>query len=168
MQRGALLLLSILTLVASNSARCLVSAPSSLYSSPQAAPKMHEVTGPFDVKIKPEPTSEVAAPANLGRMSIDKQFHGSLNGTSKGEMLSVLDKEKGSGGYVALERVIGTIDGKSGSFVLQHSATMDRGKPALTITIVPDSGTGELTGITGFMKIDIVDGKHFYTFDYTL
>ncbi len=164
MQRAALLLLSTLTL----SHLCSSSSAPTAFRLFQGAPKMHEVTGPFDVKIKPETMSEVAIPAHLGRMSIDKQFHGSLDAASKGEMLSVLDKEKGSGGYVALERVTGTLEGRSGSFVLQHSATMDRGKPTLSVTVVPDSGTGELTGITGSMRIDIVDGKHSYTFDYTL
>jgi len=129
---------------------------------------MHHATGTFEVKIKPEPLSDVASPANLGRMSIDKQFHGALEATSKGEMLSVLDKEKGSGGYVALERVTGTLDGKTGSFVLQHTATMNRGVPQLSVTVVPDSGTGDLTGITGSMNIIIEAGKHSYEFAYSL
>jgi hypothetical protein len=129
---------------------------------------MHNATGTFEVKIKPEPLSDVASPANLGRMSIDKQFHGALEATSKGEMLSVLDKEKGSGGYVALERVTGTLDGKTGSFVLQHTATMNRGVPQLSVTVVPDSGTGDLTGITGSMNIIIEAGKHSYEFAYSL
>jgi hypothetical protein len=83
-------------------------------------------------------------------------------------MLSFLDRDKGSGGYVAMERVTGKLDGKSGSFVLQHNATMNRGTPDLNVIVVPDSGTGELTGISGSMKIRIESGKHFYDFDYTI
>ena len=102
-------------------------------------------------------------------MSIDKQFHGELEATSKGEMLSLLDRASGSGGYVALERVTGTLQGKSGSFALQHNATMDHGKPSLNIIVVPGSGTGELAGISGTMNIRIeAGGKHFYDFDYAL
>jgi Protein of unknown function (DUF3224) len=130
---------------------------------------MHHVSGSFDVKI--EPRSADNAPAResgLGRMSIDKQFHGDLEGTSKGEMLSFMNREAGSGGYVALERVTGTLNGHSGSFVLEHTATMDQGAPMLNIIVVPGSGTGDLSGISGTMKIRIESGKHFYDFDYTL
>jgi hypothetical protein len=130
---------------------------------------MHHVSGSFDVKI--EPRSADNAPAResgLGRMSIDKQFHGDLEGTSKGEMLSFMNREAGSGGYVALERVTGTLNGHSGSFVLEHTATMDQGAPMLNIIVVPGSGTGDLSGISGAMKIRIESGKHFYDFDYTL
>jgi hypothetical protein len=129
---------------------------------------MHRAIGTFEVKLKPEPLSETAAPAALGRMSLDKTFHGGLEATSKGEMISVMDKEKGSGGYVAIERVTGTLDGHTGSFVLQHSGAMNRGTPQLSVTVVPDSGTGELTGLTGSMQIDIAAGKHSYTFEYSL
>jgi hypothetical protein len=131
---------------------------------------MQHATGPFEVKIEPQkPDNPAAEASGLGRMSIDKQFHGDLEATSKGEMLSVLNRDIGSGGYVALERVTGTLQGRSGSFVLEHSATMDRGKPALNIVVVPDSGTGDLTGIKGSMTIRIeAGGKHFYDFDYTL
>jgi hypothetical protein len=131
---------------------------------------MHQVSGPFEVKMAPQKADNPQAEgAGLGRMSIDKQFHGALEATSQGEMLSVLDREKGSGGYVALERVTGMLEGKNGSFVLQHDATMNRGVPAMTIIVVPDSATGELTGISGSMKIRIeAGGKHFYDFEYTL
>jgi hypothetical protein len=131
---------------------------------------MHQVSGPFEVKMAPQKADNPQAEgAGLGRMSIDKQFHGALEATSQGEMLSVLDREKGSGGYVALERVTGTLEGKSGSFVLQHNATMNRGVPAMNVIVVPDSGTGELTGISGSMKIRIeAGGKHFYDFEYVL
>lgn len=128
-------------------------------------------SGPFDVKIVPQkPDSDVAQAANLGRMTIDKQFHGDLEATSKGEMIASGSPDpKGSAGYVAMERVTGTLKGRKGSFVLQHSATMTRGVPSLSITVVPDSGTEELKGISGKMNIIIAPGgKHSYEFDYTL
>jgi len=127
-------------------------------------------SGPFDVKLTPQqPDSDVAKAANLGRMTIDKQFHGDLNATSKGEMIAAQTEVKGSAGYVAIERVTGTLKGHGGSFALQHSATMTRGVPDLSIIVVPDSGTGELKGITGKMDIIIApDGKHSYTFDYSI
>ena len=113
-------------------------------------------------------SDDQAEGATLGRMSIDKQFHGDLEATSKGEMLTAGTGVKGSAGYVAIERVTGTLHGRSGSFVLQHSGTMTRGAPQLTITVVPDSGTGELAGLAGRMTIEIADGKHSYDFEYTL
>lgn len=125
-------------------------------------------TGTFEVKLNPLPAYDSADGSTLGRMSIDKQFRGNLEATSKGEMLSAIGSVKGSAGYVAIEQVSGTLDGRRGTFVLQHSATMTRGAPHLTITVVPDSGTGQLTGLTGTMAIDIADGKHSYTFEFTL
>jgi len=128
----------------------------------------HHASGPFEVKLAPQTTTDPDN-ANFARMSIDKQFHGDLEGTSKGEMLSAMTATKGSAGYVAMEKVTGTLNGRSGSFVLQHNATMNRGAPQLSITVVPDSGTGELEGISGKMDIKIApDGKHSYEFDYTL
>ncbi|MGE5322074.1 MAG: DUF3224 domain-containing protein [Actinomycetota bacterium] len=124
--------------------------------------------GTFEVKVVPQSEPEKGEGATLSRMSIDKQFHGDLEATSKGEMLSAMTGVKGSAGYVAIERVTGTLRGRSGSFVLQHNATMTRGTPQLNIIVVPDSGTGQLTGITGNMKINIVNGKHYYDFEYTL
>ncbi|MBZ5722414.1 MAG: DUF3224 domain-containing protein [Acidobacteriia bacterium] len=124
--------------------------------------------GTFDVKLNPLTLDDKVADATLGRMSIDKQFHGDLEGTSKGEMLSAATSVKGSAGYVAIERVSGTLGGRSGSFVLQHSGTMTRGTPQLTITVVPDSGTGQLVGLAGRMTIKIDNGKHSYEFEYTL
>ena len=130
---------------------------------------MIHASGTFEVKLTPQkPDNEEAESANLARMSIDKQFVGDLQATSKGEMLSAMTEVKGSAGYVAMERGSGTLQGRSGTFVLQHSATMTRGTPALSITVVPDSGTGQLVGLAGTMMIKIVDGKHFYEFDYTL
>ncbi|MEO8453296.1 MAG: DUF3224 domain-containing protein [Gemmatimonadota bacterium] len=126
-------------------------------------------SGTFDVKLAPQPTSDTTEGSTLARMSIDKQFHGDLAAASKGEMLAVGTAVKGSAGYVAIERVTGTLHGKSGAFVLQHNATMNRGTPALNVIVVPDSGTGELVGITGTMNIIIApDGKHSYEFDYSI
>ncbi|HVF59487.1 MAG TPA: DUF3224 domain-containing protein [Thermoanaerobaculia bacterium] len=124
--------------------------------------------GTFDVKLTPQATDDSAEGATLGRMSLDKRFHGDLEGTSKGEMLTAGTSVKNSAGYVAIERVSGTLHGRSGTFALQHSGTMTRGEPQLTITVVPDSGTGLLTRLAGRMTIDIAAGKHSYTFEYTL
>jgi hypothetical protein len=124
-------------------------------------------SGTFEVKLMPQ-AAEDGADAGLGRMSIDKQFHGDLEGTSKGQMISAMGSVKGSAGYVAMERVTGTLKGRTGSFVLQHSGTMNRGAPQLSVTVVPDSGTGQLTGLAGTLTIKIDEGKHSYEFDYTL
>jgi uncharacterized protein DUF3224 len=123
-------------------------------------------SGTFDVKLTPQPM--VDSQDGLARMSIDKQFHGELDAASKGEMLSAGTTVRGSAGYVAIERVVGTLAGKRGTFVLQHNATMNRGVPQLSISVVPDSGTDQLTGLTGAMGIRIEGGSHFYEFDYTL
>ncbi|HVM91272.1 MAG TPA: DUF3224 domain-containing protein [Terriglobales bacterium] len=124
----------------------------------------------FDVKVIPQkPDNKEAEAGNFQRMSLDKQFHGDLAATSKGEMIGVMGEVKGSGGYVAMERVTGTLDGRKGTFALQHSGTMTIGVPKMTVTVVPDSGTGELTGLTGSLTIRIeAGGKHFYEFEYTL
>ncbi len=118
--------------------------------------------------MAPLPPDDPAADASVGRMSIDKQFHGDLEGTSKGQMLSAMGGVKGSAGYVAMEKVSGTLKGRSGSFVLQHSGTMTRGVPQLIVSVVPDSGTDQLTGITGVLEIIIEAGKHSYDFEYAL
>ena len=125
-------------------------------------------SGSFEVKLTPREPDDKATGITLGRMSIDKQFHGDLEATSKGEMLSAGTSVKGSAGYVALEKVTGKLHGRTGTFILQHSGSMTRGAPELTITVVPDSGTGELVGIAGTMTIKIADGKHSYEFEYTL
>lgn len=127
---------------------------------------MNKAVGPFHVKINPLPAYNSSADAKLARMSIDKQFHGDLEASSRGEMLSAGTDIKGSAGYVAIEHVTGTLDGRSGGFVLQHSATMTRGVPYLNIVVVPDSGTGELAGLAGTMNIVIDKGKHSYEFQY--
>lgn len=123
--------------------------------------------GTFDVTLAPLAPAHAGDNA-LGRMSIDKRFHGDLEATSRGEMLSFMTSVNGSAGYVAMERVTGTLGGRSGAFVLQHSATMTRGAPQLSVTIVPDSGAGELAGLAGSLRIIIEGGKHSYELDYTL
>jgi hypothetical protein len=128
----------------------------------------NQATGTFEVKLTPQTSSEGSQDANLGRMTIDKQFHGSLEGASKGQMLTAGTAVKGSAGYVAIEQVSGTLDGHNGTFILQHSATMTRGVPQLSVTVVPDSGTGELVGLSGKMNIIISEGKHSYEFEYML
>jgi hypothetical protein len=126
-------------------------------------------TGTFDVKLNPLSIADTAVSAVLGRMSIDKQFHGDLDGSSTGEMLTAGTSIRNSAGYVAVERVTGTLQGRSGSFILQHSATMTRGVGTLSITVVPDSGTDQFVGLTGSMTIIIAPGgKHSYEFDYML
>jgi hypothetical protein len=125
-------------------------------------------SGTFDVKIIPLAPDDNAADPTLGRMSIDKQYHGDIDGTGKGQMLTAGTDVKESGVYVAIERVAGTLHGRSGSFSLHHTGIMTRGAQQLSITVVPDSGTGQLVGLAGKMNITIVDGKHWYDFEYTL
>jgi hypothetical protein len=138
---------------------------------PGAAAKEQVLTsrasGTFEVKVTPQ-AGDATIDGDIGRMSLDKQFHGDLEATSKGLMLAAMTSVKGSGGYVAMERVTGTLKGRSGSFVLQHIGTMTRGVPQMTVSVVPDSGTGQLVGLAGTMTIKIADGKHSYEFDYTL
>jgi hypothetical protein len=124
--------------------------------------------GTFDVKLTQQSTDAEDSGTTLGRYALEKQFRGDLDATSKGEMLSAGTQTKGSAGYVAQERVTGTLAGRSGSFVLQHTGVMKRGAPGLTITVVPDSGTGDLAGLTGTMNIIIEAGKHSYELDYDL
>ena len=126
------------------------------------------IRGTFEVKLAALPTHDTSEGSPLGRRSIDKRFHGDLDATSVGEMLSAMTAVKGSAGYVALERVTGTLGGRTGTFVLQHSGTMTRGVPGLVVTVVPDSGTDGLTGLTGTMAIEITGGQHFYEFEYAL
>jgi hypothetical protein len=124
--------------------------------------------GRFDVKVEAQGEADKAEGSTLGRYSLDKQYHGDLEGTSKGTMLTAGTEVKGSAGYVAIERVTGTLKGRRGSFVLQHSSTLTRGEPLQSITVVPDSGTGQLAGLTGKMTIIIAEGKHSYEFEYSL
>jgi hypothetical protein len=133
----------------------------------QKGPAMNHASGTFDVKVVPQ-TDDKNGDAALGRMTIDKQIHGDLEGTSKGQMLTGMTDVKGSAGYVAIEKVSGTLKGRTGTFILQHTGVMNRGVPQLAVTVVPDSGTGQLVGITGNFKIIIAEGKHSYEFEYTL
>jgi hypothetical protein len=133
-------------------------------------PMTNHASGPFEVKITPQkPDNPVSEAAGFTRMSGEKQFHGDLEATSRVEMLATSPDAKGSGVYVALERVTGTLKRKSGSFVLHHTGIMNRGVPQLTIEVVPDSGTDQLAGLTGKMTINIAaGGKHSYEFEYSL
>jgi len=138
-----------------------------LLAAPAPAGTQH-ARGTFDVKLTPQGEDDKRDGATTGRMTADKQYHGDLEGTGKGEMLSALADVKGSGSYVAIERVSGTLNGRKGTFVLQHSGTMTRGAQQLSVTVVPDSGTGELAGITGKMTIAITEGQHKYDFEYVI
>jgi Protein of unknown function (DUF3224) len=129
---------------------------------------MNHASGSFEVKMSPQAQDVGVGDPSVGRMAIDKQFHGDLEATSRGQMLAAMTDIEGSAGYVAIERVSGTLDGRNGTFALQHSGIMTRGVPQLTITVVPDSGTDELVGLIGMMTIDIANGKHSYDFEYTL
>jgi len=124
--------------------------------------------GEFDVKLTPQGSDEAPEGSALGRLTIEKRFDGDLDGVSRGEMLTAATTVKGSAGYVAMERFTGTLEGRAGTFALQHSGTMTRGAPELDIRVVPDSGTGALQGLAGTLGIEITGGKHFYDFEYTL
>ena len=124
--------------------------------------------GTFDVKNAPLAADEALSGTAVGRYGLDKQFHGDLEGTSKGEMLTSGSPATGTAGYVAMEQVTGSLHGRSGSFALQHFGTMEDNKFDLTVKVVPGSGTGDLTGISGTMRIIIANGKHSYKFDYVL
>jgi len=141
---------------------------SSAYAQTEKGRAVTRASGTFEVMLTPQGSDDKAEGATLGRMSIDKEFRGDLEGTSKGEMLTAATDVKDSAGYVAIERVAGSLSGRKGSFALQHSGTMTRGTPQLTITVVPDSGSGELAGLSGRMTIQIADGKHSYELEYTL
>ena len=128
-----------------------------------------KISGTFEVSLNPlDIYAQGEDGINLGRMSIDKKFAGELSASSKGEMLSAMTPVKGSAGYVAIEQVSGTLSSRKGSFVLQHFGTMNRGNDRLILEVVPNSGTGELSGLTGKMTINIDGGRHYYEFDYEL
>ena len=129
---------------------------------------MARARGEFSVTLTPQSSDELTGASTLARLAIDKQFTGDLIGISKGEMLSAGTPVKGSAGYVAIERVIGALQGRTGTFVLQHSGTMTRGSPELVVSVVPDSGSGDLTGLSGTMRIIIAGKRHSYEFDYTI
>jgi Flp pilus assembly protein TadG len=129
----------------------------------------NRATGTFDVRVQPLTAYDVSEGTMAGRMSLDKEFQGDLVATSKGEMLIGGTATKSSAGYVAIETVNGALHGRQGTFLLQHTGTMNRGTPSLAITVVPDSGTGELVGLSGTMSIDVAaDGAHSYTFEYSI
>jgi hypothetical protein len=144
---------------------CLTFAASAQTPSPKEAAMPAHATGPFDVKTVPQDDKSTEG---LSRILLDKQYHGDLEGAAQGQMLTNGVSATGSGVYVALEKFTGTLKGRSGTFFLHHTGIMTRGTPQLTITVVPDSGTGELAGISGTMTVKIVDKKHTYDFEYTL
>lgn len=127
-----------------------------------------KIEGSFELTMSAEPPYDDVDGVTLARVAFDKRFSGPLDATSQVHMIGARTPVQGSAGYVAIERVRGTLEGKEGTFVLQHSGTMNRGASTLSVTVVPDSGTGALKGLSGRMDIRIADGKHFYTFDYEL
>lgn len=149
-------------------AALLIAAAGPVPAHAQGALMDQTARGTFEVKMQPLTFEGVDAQAKLGRMTIDKQISGDLVATTQGQMLSAMTDVKGSATYVAIEHVSGTLHGKRGSFVLHHSGVMNRGARSHSVQVVPDSGTGELAGIEGTFKIDIVDGKHLYEFAYRL
>jgi hypothetical protein len=157
--------------IAAAFALCLAAAFTSSFASRISlpAPKGQAVTahakGTFDVKLTPQTDN---LDPTLGRMTIEKEIHGDLEATSKGQMLTASTDVKGSGVYVAIERVTGKLNGRTGSFAMHHTGIMVNGTPRLEIKVVPDSGTGELTGISGSFNLTITDGKHFYDLEYNL
>jgi hypothetical protein len=162
-RRSGCALVAALLLGAANAAG---PAPTSTF--PEITMTASYAAGPFDVRLTPQAPTSAAEAAGLSRMTLDKQFHGDLEAESTGEMLAFRDPAGTSGGYVALETVRGTLGGRHGSFVLQHSSTMTRGEPSQSVTVVPGSGTGALAGLAGRMVIDIAaNGAHSYRFDYT-
>jgi len=127
-----------------------------------------QAKGEFEVSRSIEPPCDMGDGAVVGHYRIDKRFHGDLDGSSVVHMLATGTETPGSAAYVAIERVSGILQGRTGTFFLQHNGMMARGAPTLSLTVVPDSGTGELAGISGAMAIDITGGKHYYTFDYVI
>lgn len=131
-------------------------------------PMTHRATGTFDVKVSPQSLAAADREAGMGRMLLEKQYHGDLEASATGEMLTGMGTVKGSAGYVAIERVEGTLQGRRGSFLLQHTGTMTRNTPNLAVQVIPDSGTDGLAGIAGTLTIRILEGRHEYDLDYTL
>jgi Protein of unknown function (DUF3224) len=146
-----------------------VAAPSSAPEAPgKGVPMTHHAKGTFDVKVVPVPLSGPVEDPTLSRFAVEKQLHGDLEGTGKGQMLAAGDPSTGNGAYVAIERVTATLGGRSGSFALQHRGTMTAGVPQIDVTVVPGSGAGQLTGIAGTFTIIMANGQHSYDFSYTL
>lgn len=149
-------------------AEAAVPPPTTSASTEEASPMSHLARGTFTVTLQPAGEADAADGVTRGRIALEKTFTGDLAGSGRGEMLTALTAVEGSAGYVAMERIIGTLHGRRGSFVLQHSGTMQRGTQQLTITVVPDSGTAELAGLAGTFHLEIVDGEHRYALEYTL
>lgn len=149
---------------------CSVHAAASLVLAAEpSTPRVAAVAkGSFEVKLQPEGTPQPEGGTTLGRVTVSKDFSGDLVGTGTGTLLTAVTGTPGSAGYVAIERVTGILHGRKGSFVFQHTGTMDRGAQQLSITVVPDSGTGELAGIEGTFTLTITEGKHLYEFAYSL
>ncbi|NOT89093.1 MAG: DUF3224 domain-containing protein [Lysobacter sp.] len=129
---------------------------------------MPQVKGEFDVRRSAEPGCDLGDGMEAMHNRFDKMFHGPLDAISVVHMLAVMTPTPGSAAYVAVERIVGTLEGRAGAFCMHHTGVMDRGTPSLIVSVVPDSGTEALTGLRGTLAIDIVDGKHLYTFDYAL
>jgi hypothetical protein len=128
---------------------------------------MRRATGSFEVSLEPLSNTEVSNNAHLGRLLLNKKFSGDLTASARGQMLSAGTATRGSAAYVAIDQVTGMLDGRQGSFMLQHTGRMNRGVPSLSIMVVPDSGTDELAGLSGTLSINVIDGKHFYDFLYS-
>ena len=128
---------------------------------------MKRAAGSFEVTLHPLSNADASSHPLLGRMLLTKKFSGDLTAEARGQMLSAGTNTRGSACYVAIDHVSGELDGRKGSFILQHTGSMNRGAPSLSIMVVPDSGTDELTGLTGTLSINIIDGKHFYDFIYS-
>ena len=161
---GSLIAAGIIGFILTGSILAQTAAPSS--PSQKEAPMINHATGPFDVKMHPQEDKDADG---ISRLLLDKQYHGDLEGTAKGQMLTGGMSADKSGAYVAIEKFTGTLNGRSGTFVLHHTGIMTRGKPELAILVAPDSGTGQLSGISGKMTINIAaDGKHSYDLEYTL
>jgi hypothetical protein len=173
MRRRSLAILAVLaagaaTLPARTGAAASVAGTTPSPAPTQGADMTSTARGTFDVQLQALEPYNRDPDAKIARMAIDKRFHGDLEGTGKGEMISAGNPAQGSAGYVAIERVTATLHGRSGSFVLQHDATITHGTPYLHIVVVPGSGTGALAGIEGSMNIKIDAGNHSYAFDYRL
>lgn len=147
---------------------CAILSTTAIPTGAPIMPEQHPTTirGAFDVRLSPQAADGTA---DIGRMLLDKRYHGALDAVGSGQMLGWRSPVQGSAGYVAMERVRGTLEGRQGSFTLQHSGLMDRGAPELHIRVVPDSADGGLLGLRGTMQIEIAaDGAHSYVFRYAL
>lgn len=129
---------------------------------------MPRATGTFEITMNAQPPYDTAEGTTLGRASFDKTFHGDLQGQGRVEMLSALTSVQGSAAYVALERITGALAGREGSFIVLHTGVMERGKPTLSVTVVPDSASGGLRGLGGKLEIQVIEKQHHYTFDYEI